>query len=226
VATERPFALGVVGDARVVLTRTGRVLRALPRGAPMPELPRVRLQLGEAPAAGTRLAGRDLRVRLAALRALPRGFRGRVLRADIDRRRALTLRLQSNLEIRLGPPTDLRRKLRAASLLLAHYPTVGDRAALRYLDVSASEHPVACPVGGDPNTQDVETLDPGAITTPVEQLSGAALAAACLQPASTTDSTSTATDATVTPDGEVAAASAAAASTSSDPTTTATSTTP
>ncbi len=90
---------------------------------------------------------------LRAIDAVPAGFRGTIGWSKADPDHGLELQLRwPKLWIRLGPPVDLRQKLRAAALVLQAFPTVATREGLSYVDVSAPARPAVMPTTPDPAT--------------------------------------------------------------------------
>ena len=90
---------------------------------------------------------------LRAIDAVPAGFRGTIGWSKADPDHGLELQLRwPKLWIRLGPPVDLRQKLRAAALVLQAFPTIATREGLSYVDVSAPARPAVMPTTPDPAT--------------------------------------------------------------------------
>jgi len=148
---ERPVAVGRLGTAKLLVSSTGRVIRALGDSEQV-RLPRVWLQGSAPPQAGELLSDPFARQSVAALAALPTTFGAAVQKAEADREHGIVLTLvQGGVEVRLGPPFDLREKLRAAARMLAAIPP-GDLAAIAYLDVRVPLRPSLRSDGGDPET--------------------------------------------------------------------------
>jgi hypothetical protein len=154
VVEQRPAALALAGSRRLLVAPSGRVLGVLVHGQALPRLPHLVLAASPALAPGQYVGDRGARDGLAALLARPHGFSARVLRAGADATGGVVLYLESGAQLRLGPPIDLGRKLRAAALVLARY-TGAQRFTLRYVDVSSAGHPVACISGGDQTALDL-----------------------------------------------------------------------
>lgn len=136
VVPERPVAVVRQGAGAYLLAASGRVIADAQR-RDRPGLPRIwvkrdiALRLGET-------TGGDLRTAVAAVAPLVGSrFPGRVgsVTATPD---ALTLRLRSGLEIRLGDPLDVPLKLAVAARVI---PLLGDETP--YLDVAVPERPVS-----------------------------------------------------------------------------------
>jgi hypothetical protein len=85
---------------------------------------------------------------LDALAARPSDFRAQVANVQLKPELGIVMRLNGGLDIILGPPLELRDKMRAAAWVLRHYPTRADRATLEYADVSAPFRPAVMPRGG------------------------------------------------------------------------------
>ena len=149
---EHAVALAVHGHDRVVVSATGRVLARIDNRAKPPSLPRVPLR-GGVPKAGARIEDAGVLAQLRAIDAIPERFGARVAWSKVDPDHGLELQLNwPKLWIRLGPPVDLRQKLRAAALVLRAYPTVATRQGLSYVDVSAPARPAVRPITPDPAT--------------------------------------------------------------------------
>jgi cell division protein FtsQ len=137
-------------EYRSVVAASGRVLRVLPATAPLPKLPSI--WVDEHPATGGQFRSALNLGMLAALAARPRGFHGRVANVQSNAENGIVMQLSGGLKIRLGPPLDLRSKLRSAAWVLRRYRTKADRGALVYADVSAPNNPAVMPRGGYPPT--------------------------------------------------------------------------
>jgi cell division protein FtsQ len=136
VVPERPVAVARQGANAFLVAESGRVMAAVGR-RDRPRLPRLWVKRGVQLAPGTRVDG-DVRTAVAALAPLVGSrFPGRVasVTAAPD---ALTLRLRSRLELRLGDRADVPLKLAVAARVI---PLLADGTP--YLDVSVPERPVA-----------------------------------------------------------------------------------
>lgn len=140
VEPERPLAVARQGTRAWVVARTGRVIRPAGRRA-LARLPGIRVPVDASLRPGEPLAGPRLAAVLRALRALPRRFPVRVLRARPDAD-GVTLVLDGWVALRLGPPVDVRGKLAAARAVLRSL-SADERRELAYLDVSLPTRPVA-----------------------------------------------------------------------------------
>jgi cell division protein FtsQ len=139
VVQERPVAVVRVGEGSWLVAASGRVLEALPLGA-LSRLPRIWLDEGApAPVPGERLTPAQGAPAARAVAALPAGFPARVqsVRGGPDE---LLFVLANSTELRLGPNTDVRRKLNVAAVVLEELRR--ERLRLAYLDVSLPERPV------------------------------------------------------------------------------------
>ena len=208
---EHAVAIAVSGHDRVVVSASGRVLATIGRRAKPPNLPHLGLPGHGVPAPGSRLGSPRLLAQLAAVSAIPAHFGAPVGWVRDDPARGLELELHwPHLVIRLGPPVDLRQKLRAASLVMRAYPTIAARDALSYVDVSAPARPAVMP-----KTPDQTTM---ALVAPSAGTAGSSTAP------STGTGTSTTTTATSTTTSTTASTTTTTPSTTTD-TSTATSTT-
>ncbi len=152
IVPERPVALAVAkGRYRSLVAASGRVLRVFEPGEALPRLPRIWPQ-SERPVAGGALREADTRAALEALAARPRDFRAVVANVKVEPERGIVMRLRGGLDIVLGPPLALDRKLRTAAWVLRRYPTRRDREGLIYADVSAPYRPAVMPRGGYADT--------------------------------------------------------------------------
>ncbi len=157
IVPERPVALAVgTGKYRSLVASSGRVLRVFdPLRAPCRRC-RASGPAASARSPAARSASAEIQAALHALAARPRDFRAQVANVKVEPERGIVMRLSGGLDIVLGPPLALDRKLRAAAWVLRHYPTKDDRAGLVYADVSAPLRPAVMPRGGY-----AETAGPG-----------------------------------------------------------------
>jgi cell division protein FtsQ len=133
VAAERPLAVVREGARAWVVAASGRVVREIePNGRP--RLPRIRARVSEDVRPGDTLAGPDVRAGLELLRAMPERFPARILVVDAGDS-GVDAVVSGWLEVRLGPPVDLRAKLVAAGAVLRSL-SPEERAAVEYLDAS------------------------------------------------------------------------------------------
>ena len=152
VVPERPVALAVgTGKYRSLVAASGRVLRVFDPLEAVPALPRV-WPRNDRPIPGGAVHKPEILAALDALAARPPDFRAKVANVKVEPERGIVMRLNGGLDIVLGPPLALDRKLRAAAWVLRHYPTKDDRAGLIYADVSAPYRPAVMPRGGYPET--------------------------------------------------------------------------
>jgi cell division protein FtsQ len=136
IVPERPVALVRQGAASLLVSARGRVIARVDRGA-RPELPRIWVPKTTQLVAGQTVTG-DLGTAVEAVTPIAgTRFPARITSVTVQEA-ALTLRLRSGLELRLGEPTDTELKLAVAARIL---PLVQPGA--RYLDVSVPERPVA-----------------------------------------------------------------------------------
>ena len=137
VVLERPVAVLRQGAAAYVVSARGRVVARTRQGS-HPDLARIWVPRGAADLApGSTITG-DLRTAVSAVSPLAgRRFPSRVISVQATRD-ALTLRLRSGLEVRLGDATDVALKLAVARRVITLL-----RPGSRYLDVSVPERPVA-----------------------------------------------------------------------------------
>jgi len=140
VTPERPVAVVRAGTRSWLVSARGRIVRALDRGA-LPELPRLWLPSAVVLAPGRVLTREEQLTVVRALARVPEDFPGTVAVAR-ERDGAITLVLGSRTEVRLGDGNALPHKLRVASGILRSL-SPGERATLRYLDVSLPDRPVA-----------------------------------------------------------------------------------
>jgi len=140
VTPERPVAVLRTGTRAWLVSARGRIVRGLDRRA-LPELPRLWLPSAVVLAPGRRLGEEEQIAAVRALARVPGEFPGTVaLARETDG--AITLVLRSRTELRLGDVSALPRKLLVAAGILRSLPP-GERAILRYLDVSLPDRPVA-----------------------------------------------------------------------------------
>jgi cell division septal protein FtsQ len=148
IVPERAVALAKgSGKYRGLVAASGRVLRVFGPHEGAPSLPRV-WSGDERPGAGGTIRAAQVQAALDALSARPRDFRAKVANVKVEPERGIVMRLRGGLDIVLGPPLALDRKLRAAAWVLRHYPTRAERAQLVYADVSAPNRPAVMPRGG------------------------------------------------------------------------------
>ena len=140
VVPERPIAVLRRGAEHWLVSRRGRALERLPRGA-RPELPRIWARRSVAVAVGATLSDPAADRALTALRALsdePLPVRVRSVRSAGDE---LTLQLASGLELILGDVSDLRLKLAIARRIVSIPAVAG--ASSGYVDLTVPARPVA-----------------------------------------------------------------------------------
>lgn len=138
VERERPAAVLRQGRNAWLLSRRGRVLRVLARGAAR-GFPRIWVPGSIEIAVGARLAEPPVAVALAALRPLRRDFPVRV--RDVTVRDSLVLGLATGIELRLGTELDIALKLAVAASILPSLPPPS-QGGPEYLDLSVPERPV------------------------------------------------------------------------------------
>jgi cell division protein FtsQ len=152
VVPERPVALAVgTGKYRSLVAASGRVLQVFDSQEAVPALPRI-WPGNDRPVPGGSIHKPEIQAALEALAARPPDFRAQVANVKVEAERGIVMRLNGGLDIVVGTPLALDRKLRAAAWVLRHYPTKNDRAALIYADVSAPYRPAVMPRGGYPET--------------------------------------------------------------------------
>jgi cell division septal protein FtsQ len=145
----RPVALAIgVGNYRSLVAASGRVLKVFGAREAVPSLPRIWPPVNDRPIPGGTIESAPIQAALGALAARPRDFRAKVTNVKYDPVRGIVMRLQGGLDIVLGPPLELKNKLRAAAWVLRRYPTKADREQLVYADVSAPDRPAVMPRGG------------------------------------------------------------------------------
>ena len=153
VVPERPVAVVRQGADSYLVAESGRVMGATDRHV-HPVLARIWVDRSVKLVVGSHTDG-DLRTAVGAVAPLVgSGFPGRVTSVTATAG-ALTIRLRSGLELRLGDPLDVALKLAVAARVI---PLLDPGTA--YLDVSVPERPVA----GTLNSQ-VE-VQPSPSTTP------------------------------------------------------------
>jgi cell division septal protein FtsQ len=137
VHAERPVMVLRLGSRAVLVSSTGRVLRALahPRAS---SLPRMWLPATTSARVGGE-APLDVRIAAGALAPLRPGLLPAPVTAVVADRTQLTFRLRSGFEVRLGDLGDVRLKLAIARRILA---TTGAASSTGYVDVSVPERPV------------------------------------------------------------------------------------
>lgn len=136
VVAERPAALARQGATSLLVSARGRVIARVERGA-RPELPRIWVPKAARLVPGELVTG-DLATAVGAVAPIAgRRFPARITSVTV-REQALTLRLRTGLEIRLGAPDDAELKLAVAARVLALL-----QPGSTYLDVSVPERPVA-----------------------------------------------------------------------------------
>jgi cell division protein FtsQ len=136
VVPERAVAVVRQGADAYLISRKGRVIATVARGERR-QLARIWANRDVQLTPGAFVAG-ELATAVGAVAPLAgSGFPGRVTSVTATPE-ALTLRLRSGVELRLGDPLNVRLKLAVAARVL---PLVGDDTV--YLDVSVPERPVA-----------------------------------------------------------------------------------
>lgn len=135
VVPERPVAVLRRGRESWLVSARARVVARLRRGAD-PEYPRVWVPTATPVELGGTLAGAEGGTEARALELASR-FPARVATVSLAHD-ALTFRLRSGLELRLGRPVDMRLKLAVARRALRALPP-----GSTYLDVSVPGRPVA-----------------------------------------------------------------------------------
>jgi cell division protein FtsQ len=144
VVPERPVAIARQGARAYVVSARGRVVARVRPGT-RPGLARIWVGQGSGSLTPGGTVTGDLRTAVRAVSPLAgRRFPSRVVSVQANDS-ALTIRLHSGLEVRLGDAADVTLKLAVARRLI---PLLQPGA--RYLDVSVPERPVA---GTDPDPQ-------------------------------------------------------------------------
>ena len=140
VEEERPLAVVRRGTRAWVVAETGTVIREL-AWSDLIRLPRISLAPTMSLRPGLRFTDREAQAAVAVLRVFPRRFPLPVVSVR-SAEGAVTIVLDGDLALELGPPVDVRRKLAAAAAVLRSLPEE-DRKALAYLDVALPQRPVA-----------------------------------------------------------------------------------
>ncbi|MFN8222405.1 MAG: FtsQ-type POTRA domain-containing protein [Gaiellales bacterium] len=160
VTPERPVAVARQGGRSFLVSAAGRVIASVDHGA-RPELARIWVRRDVKLVPGEVVTGDPLAAVTAVAPLAGSGFPARVTSVTVGEG-AITLRVRSGIELRLGEPSDLRLKLAVAAEVL---PLV--RIGTTYVDVSVPERPVA---GTDDtaqaNTQPQLDVQSEASTTP------------------------------------------------------------
>jgi cell division protein FtsQ len=136
VTPERPVAVARQGPSSFLVSASGRVVARVDKGV-RPELARIWVRSDVKLEPGLPVAGDSLAAVEAVSPLAGSGFPERVTSVTVGEE-AITLRLRSGLELRLGEPVDLDLKLAVAAAAL---PKLQPGAT--YLDVSVPERPVA-----------------------------------------------------------------------------------
>ena len=142
VTPERPLVIVKDGEAGWIVSRRGRVIRAVEPGVGR-QLPRFATPSAAGLAAGREVTEPAVAAMLEVLAAVPADFPVRI-RSARNGEDGVTLVLAAETELRLGPSDDLRAKLAAAGAVLGSL-TWSERRTLAYLDVSLPQRPVALP---------------------------------------------------------------------------------
>jgi cell division protein FtsQ len=140
VVPERPTAVYRAGTRAWLLGADGRVIAAI-EPHERARLPRIRLAEPTRPNVGGTLEAAGADVALRVLRALPSPFPVRVLYAETTAAGVVVV-VEDGLEIRLGEPTQIPRKLESARAVLRTLPAE-ERTGLGYLDVTVPDRVVA-----------------------------------------------------------------------------------
>jgi cell division septal protein FtsQ len=149
IVPERAVALAVgPGHYRSLVAASGRVLRVFRPHEVTPALPRLWTKADQRPVAGGSMQAPDALAALDALAARPPDFGAQIANVKVEPERGIVMRVSGGLDIVLGPPLALDRKLRAAAWVLRHYPSRVEREQLIYADVSAPDRPAVMPRGG------------------------------------------------------------------------------
>jgi cell division protein FtsQ len=153
VVPERPVAVVRQGADAYLVAESGRVIATVDRHA-QPALARIWVDRSVSLTTGAR-AGGDLMTAVAAVAPLAgSGFPGRVSSVT-TRPDALTLRLRTGLEIRLGDALDVPLKLAVAARVI---PLLDPGTA--YLDVAVPERPVAGTLNSQVQVQSTTSTTP------------------------------------------------------------------
>ncbi len=140
IEAERPAAVIRQGRRAWVVAQSGTVIQEIGLGE-VAGLPRIRSVDPVTLRPGDVVPGRDTRVALEVLLAVPPRFPVRIRSVGFGDG-GLTALLSRSVELRLGPPVDLEAKLGAAAAVLRSLPQE-ERRALAYLDVAVPQRPVA-----------------------------------------------------------------------------------
>lgn len=143
VTPERPVAVARQGGGAYLLSGAGRVVARVGRGA-RPELARIWVRREVKLVPGELVTGDPLAAVRAVAPLAGTAFPARVTSVTVGQD-AVTLRVRSGIEIRLGEPIDLELKLAVAAKVL---PLL--RPGSTYLDVSVPERPVGGVDSGQP----------------------------------------------------------------------------
>jgi cell division protein FtsQ len=153
IVPERPAAVVRQGADSYLVARSGRVIATVDRHA-RPTLARIWVDRSVSLSTGARAEG-DLMTAVAAVAPLAgTGFPGRVSSVTTSPD-ALTLRLRSGLEIRLGDALDVPLKLAVAARVI---PLLDPGTA--YLDVAVPERPVAGTLNSQVQVQGTTSTTP------------------------------------------------------------------
>jgi cell division septal protein FtsQ len=149
IVPERAVALAVgPGHYRSLVAASGRVLRVFGPREVTPTLPRLWTKADQRPVAGGSMHASSALAALDALAARPPDFGAQIANVKVEPERGIVMRVSGGLDLVLGPPLALDRKLRAAAWVLRHYPSRVEREQLIYADVSAPDRPAVMPRGG------------------------------------------------------------------------------
>jgi cell division septal protein FtsQ len=140
VVPEHPAAVVRAGRRAWVVSRRGRVVRAVGIGA-FSKLARIWLPSATHLTPGTTINRDEQALALRALVLVPAGFPAKVSSAR-DESGDIVFVLGDGVELRLGPRDELRLKLRVAARILATVPP-RELARIDYLDVGTPERVVA-----------------------------------------------------------------------------------
>lgn len=136
VTIERPVAVARQGVSSFLVSADGRVVARVDKGK-RPELARIWVRSDVKLEPGVPVSGDTLAAVNAVSPLEGSGFPRRVTSVTVGEE-AITLRLRSGLELRLGEPVDLDLKLAVAAAALPRL-----QPGATYLDVSVPERPVA-----------------------------------------------------------------------------------
>jgi cell division protein FtsQ len=140
IEAERPAAVIRQGRRAWVVAESGTVIQEIELGE-LTGLPRIRSVDPVTLRPGDVVPGRDTRVALEVLLAVPPRFPVRIRSVGFGDG-GLTALLGPSVELRLGPSVHLEAKLGAAAAVLRSLPQE-ERRALAYLDVAVPQRPVA-----------------------------------------------------------------------------------